>query len=574
MRFLGACLLVLAFLVPVVPAGAAPVRPHAVVDGHARFQVITPTLIRLEYAGDDQFQDSPTFNVPSRNLPTASYTTDVVNGYLEIHTAGLTLRYREGSGPFTSANTSVQLGSTTAAPEFPSYCVFDTPCQAEDGLLTGSASNAYDHNGYTGSGFLAGYTSTGAGLTQDVSAIPSAGTYQLSVRYANATGGDGQSTTRTLATTVDGKAGPTLTLPVTGSWDTWSTASVTVSVGAGTHTVGIAQTSGTSGNVNLDSIALTPVGAGYPADTDPLTTTGYGAGPASVLGGWDRSLDNPDVIPMPEHPGILDRDGWYLLDDTRTALLSGDRPSHGSQPYQDGYFFGYGQNYKQGLTDLNTLTGGTNLLPRSAYGVWYSRYYAYTTSDYENTLLPTFRSTFTPIDWLVVDTDWKSPSQWNGWNWNPALFPDPQGFLDWTEQQGLSVAMNIHTSIAGNDPKFATANAQAGGLASEGGDGNYDFDWSKAAQLQAYFNLHQPFEQQGVREWWLDYCSGCGASLASDPHVASDNFINQAYADDGTARGLRGFSFARIGGDESGGIHSNFAMGPWSERRDTMQFTG
>jgi len=35
-----------------------------------------------------------------------------------------------------------------------------------------------------------------------------------------------------------------------------------------------------------------------------------------VLGGWDRSLDNPEAVPTPEHPGILNRDGWYLLDDT------------------------------------------------------------------------------------------------------------------------------------------------------------------------------------------------------------------------------------------------------------------
>ncbi|HEX4223459.1 MAG TPA: carbohydrate-binding protein, partial [Pseudonocardiaceae bacterium] len=329
--------------VPGINAAAAQVRPRiqTVIDGHARFEVLTPTLIRLEYAGDDQFQDASTFNVPTRDFPATAYTTDVVDGYREIHTASLTLRYREGSGPFTSANTTVAVGAVTATPEFPSYCAYDTVCQAENGLMTGSASPAYDHAGYTGSGFQAGFTSTGAGLSQDVSAIPSTGTYQLSVRYANAQGGDGQTVTRTLATTIDGQPGPTLTLPVTASWDTWSTASAPVRLGAGTHTIGIAQTANVSGNVNLDSIAVTPTGAAYPATTDPLLTTGYGAGPPDVLGGWDRSLDNPDVLPMPEHPGILDRDGWYLLDDSRDAQLNADhtitdRPSHNGQPYQDG----------------------------------------------------------------------------------------------------------------------------------------------------------------------------------------------------------------------------------------------
>src|SRR5206468_3494195 len=157
-------------------------------------------------------------------FPTPAFTTDVSGGYREIHTSGLTVRYEQGSGPFTAANTTVQPAGTsvTGHPAFPSYCTFGTACQAENGLFGASASTAYDHSGYTGSGFLAGFTATGSSLIQDVSAVPAAGTYQLSVRYANATGGDNQSTTRTLATSIDGAAGPTLTLPVTGSWDSWS----------------------------------------------------------------------------------------------------------------------------------------------------------------------------------------------------------------------------------------------------------------------------------------------------------------------------------------------------------------
>ncbi|GAA2332456.1 ricin-type beta-trefoil lectin domain protein [Dactylosporangium salmoneum] len=560
-----------------VVALAAPARAatDAVIDGSARFEVLTPTLIRMEYAGDGAFQDATTFNAVNRNFPVPSYTTAVTaDGYREIRTSALTLRYKQGSGPFTAANVSVALSTgVTAAPAFPSYCAFGTACEAENALLTGFAAPAYDHTGYTGSAFVAGYEKTGSGLAIDVSGVPSAGSYKLQVRYSNAKGATG-----TLSTRVNSTAGPALSLPQTANWNTWATTSVTVSVPAGTSTISLLQNASDTGQVNIDSIALTPTSTTtYPAASTALVSTGYGAGPADTLGGWSRSLDNPAVLPVPEHPGILTRSGWYLLDDSRTALLSAshvvtDRPSHGSQPYQDGYFFGYGQNYKQGLGDLNALTGNTALLPQSAYGVWYSRYFAYSAADYQNTLIPTFRSTFTPIDWLVIDTDWKSPSQWNGWNWNTGLFPDPTSFMNWTKQQGLNVSLNIHTSIAGNDPRFATANSQAGGLIPDGG--NYAFDWSNPNHMTAYMNLHKPFEQQGVRTWWLDYCTGCGASTASDPHVSPDTLINQAYADSAAARGLRPFSFGRIGGSEMGNDDSNFAIGPWPERRDTMQFTG
>lgn len=576
----AALALLLGALVAAQPAQPAQAATNVVTDGNARFEVLTPTLIRLEYAGDGAFQDATTFNAVNRNFPVPSYTTTATSdGYREIRTSALTLRYKQGSGAFTAANLSVALSTgVTAQPAFPSYCAWNTACEAENALLTGRATPAYDHTGYTGSAFAAGIESTGSGIAVDVSGVPAAGSYRLQVRYANATGGDGQNTTRTLSTRVGSAGGPQLSLPPTGSWDTWGTASATVSLPAGTSTVTLVQNASDAGRVNIDSIALTPTGTtAFPAASTALLTTGYGAGPKDALGGWSRSLDNPRTIPVPEHPGILARSGWYLLDDSRTALFSAahalaDRPSHGSQPYQDGYFFGYGQNYKQGLADLNALTGGSALLPQSAYGVWYSRYYGYSTSDYQNSLLPTFRSTFTPIDWLVVDTDWKSPSQWNGWNWNSALFPDPQGFLNWTKQQGLNVSLNIHTSIAGNDPKYAAASSTAGGLIPDGG--NYVFDWSKPAHLSAYMNLHKPFEQQGVRTWWLDYCTGCGASTASNPHVSPDTWINQAYADAATARGLRGFSFGRIGGAEYGNDDSNFAVGPWAERRNTLQFTG
>ena len=577
----AAFLLVLAAaVVPAGSAAAAPAAAQAVVDGSARFQVLSPTLIRMEYAGDGVFQDGTTFNAVNRPTGAPYTTTITTDGYREIRTAALTLRYRRGSGPFTAGNLSVVLTGTsaTATPSFPSYCAASTTCEAEDALLLGHAGTAMDHSGYAGSGFVAGYEDTGSGIEQDVSAVPAASSYRLAVRYANAVGGDGQQTTRTLSVRVNGAAGPALSFAPTGSWDTWSVASATVNLRAGTNTVDVQQAATDSGRVNLDSIAVLPAGStNYPAATATAGDTAYGSGPASTLGGWTRSLDNPAVIPAPEHPGLLNRGGWYLLDDSRTALLSADhqvadRPSHGAQPYQDGYFFGYGTDFRGALGDLNTLTGAANLLPQSAYGVWFSRYYPYTAADYQS-LLPKFRSTYVPLDWLVVDTDWKSPSQWNGWNWNSALFPDPQGFLTWTKQQGLAVTLNIHPSISTADPRYATANARAGGLLQDG-SGNAAFDWSNPAHLAAYLDLHRPFEDQGVRTWWLDACTNCGSSVASDPHVTADNLINQAYADEFAARGVRGFSFARIGGEERSGISGAGAIGPWSERRTTMQFTG
>lgn len=72
------------------PAQAATLRP--VIDGSARFQVISPTLVRMEYAQDRKFENRTTTNVQYRPLKTP-YQTWAKDGYRYIKTSKLTLRY-------------------------------------------------------------------------------------------------------------------------------------------------------------------------------------------------------------------------------------------------------------------------------------------------------------------------------------------------------------------------------------------------------------------------------------------------------------------------------------------------
>lgn len=144
------------------PAGAAhDTRIKAVTSGNARFQVLSPTLIRTEYAGGGKFADAPTFNAVGRDaFAPASFTSSTSNGWLTIRTSALTLRYQVGSGPFTTRNLSVSLRTTTAAPWQQLTCSAGALCEAEDLSYSGLAV-ATDHAGFTGAGFLAGFEGTG-----------------------------------------------------------------------------------------------------------------------------------------------------------------------------------------------------------------------------------------------------------------------------------------------------------------------------------------------------------------------------------------------------------------------------
>ncbi|HEX4224229.1 MAG TPA: discoidin domain-containing protein [Pseudonocardiaceae bacterium] len=131
-----------------------------------------------------------------------------------------------------------------------------TTAEAEDAILGGGASTANDHAGYTGTGFV-GNLYSGAAITSVVS-VPTTGAHQVTVRYANWTGGENPpylTETRTI-TLVAGGTAQQLSLPVTGSWDTWSTVSVNVALPAGDDVVQLLVGPDDSGSVNVDNLLV------------------------------------------------------------------------------------------------------------------------------------------------------------------------------------------------------------------------------------------------------------------------------------------------------------------------------
>ncbi|MHA3700832.1 TIM-barrel domain-containing protein [Jatrophihabitans sp. YIM 134969] len=451
-------------------------------------------------------------------------------------------------------------------------CAFGAVCQAETGSLAGGAKVATDHNGYSAKGFLSGLENVGASDTFTVTRVPKTGKASLQLRYANSTAGSQPVQTRTMTVQVGSAAPTTVTLRPTSSWDTWRTITVPVALTAGTDQVTLGCPTVASCNVNVDTVAFVESGS-------PVLD------PHAPLGGYRRSIDGVDAGAL-TNPGLLYQDGWSLIDDTPSAVLDPSvrkvtpRPSHGGKPYQDGYVFGYGQQYGAALQDLSTLTGPAKLLPRWAYGTWYSEYYDRTAADYENTILPKFRSEGVPLDVLVTDTDFKVPNQWNGWEIDPSKFPDPKAYFDWAHAQGLHTSLNIHPSILASDPQFAAAQAIAKGKLKPGACGGggqdcYVFDFGDPDQLAAYLSLHDTMQAQGNDLWWMDWC--CDSSTSSLPGVTGDAWINQAYADYTQKTVDRGFAFSRAYGTLSTGGYGNSTpaeTGPWADKRTTLHFTG
>ena len=123
--------------------------------------------------------------------------------------------------------------------------------EAEFGSFNGTCS-ATDHAGYTGTGFVACFDQSGRSQTVPVT-VTASSTYQLNFRYAN---GNATKATRTIY--VDGNYFSRLDLPSTGSWDTWATAPLLISLTPGQHSIEVSYDSDgiDTGAINLDNIGL------------------------------------------------------------------------------------------------------------------------------------------------------------------------------------------------------------------------------------------------------------------------------------------------------------------------------
>src|SRR3954462_4297035 len=80
-----------------------------VVEGHARFTLLTSRLVRMEWSADGHFENRASLVFIHRRLAVPHYTLRRTGGWLTVQTDNLTLRYLRGSGRFRPGNLEVRL---------------------------------------------------------------------------------------------------------------------------------------------------------------------------------------------------------------------------------------------------------------------------------------------------------------------------------------------------------------------------------------------------------------------------------------------------------------------------------
>ena len=394
-----------------------------VISGNKRFTVLTPGVIRMEYASDGVFEDHATLTIINRNLPAPKFTKKEKNGWLQIKTSELTLNYKLGTDSFNTSNLRIEY------------------------LFKGQKQN-------------------------------------WNINKPN--NGNLKGTTRTL----DGCEGD------------------------------LYNNKGSKYKIQLEE-------------------------------------------------GLISREGWVLINDSRRPLFDNSdwawvmgRPK---KEVQDLYFLEYGTDYKKGLYDFSRLAGNMALPPKYTFGIWWSRYWEY--SDVEmKKLVEDFRLHDVPLDVLVIDMDWhivnrpewfddngkrlKDPSGqnygWTGFTWNKSLFPDPQGFLKWTNENHIETCMNLHPA-SGIQPHEEQYEAFAKAMGIDPSTKQYvPFDITDKTFAKNYMDiLLHPMEKDGIDFWWLDWQQWGSTKIEG---VNPTFYLNYVHTSDMERRGLRPMIYHRWGG--------------------------
>ena len=280
--------------------------------------------------------------------------------------------------------------------------------------------------------------------------------------------------------------------------------------------------------------------------------------------GTARTLDKMDgAVPM-EH-GLIDSSGRTFIDDSNTMLFD---ENGWLTPRRKGtldvYFFSYGHRYFDALREYYKLTGMPPMLPRYAYGNWWSRYHDYTDEEY-TALVERFRAEDLPFSVAVLDMDWhitkvdpKYGKGWTGFTWNRELFPDPKGFLKRLHEKDLHTSLNLHPA----DGVQAFEDAYEGIAKEMGVDIENEhpvrFDFTDPKFIDAYFKyLIHPLEDDGADIWWIDWQQGkCSGIKGLDPLW----LLNHFHYHDSCRNGKRGIILSRYSG--------------WGSQRYPLGFSG
>jgi alpha-D-xyloside xylohydrolase len=135
------------------------------------------------------------------------------------------------------------------------------------------------------------------------------------------------------------------------------------------------------------------------------------------------------------------------------------------------YFLLFGPTPKEVLTRLGALSGRPALPPAWSFGLWLTTSF---TTDYDEPTVMSFvdgmRERNLPLHVFHFDCFWMKGHHWSNFEWDPDVFPDPEGMLERLAQRGIRICVWINPYIGERSHLFAEGRDHAYLLVRQNGD--------------------------------------------------------------------------------------------------------
>ena len=176
------------------------------------------------------------------------------------------------------------------------------------------------------------------------------------------------------------------------------------------------------------------------------------------------------------------------------------------------YYFFYGPDLDDVVAGYRRVTGEAPMMPRWAFGFWQSRE-RYKTQQESLDVLSEFRRRHIPIDVIVQDWQYWPIDKWGSHQFDPARFPDPDGWIRQIHDQHAQLMISVWGKFYPGTDNFRALH-DAGYLYEEPLAGHYK-DWlgypytffdafSPGARRMFWDQMKPALFDKGVDAWWMD----------------------------------------------------------------------
>lgn len=179
-----------------------------------------------------------------------------------------------------------------------------------------------------------------------------------------------------------------------------------------------------------------------------------------VVNGKEWRFDHPEArryevpgsnINSKYMKGLYSLDGFVSIDDYTYELLENGEYRKREGEYIDKYIFLYGNDFNKCLKDYFNLTGYPTMMPRYAFGIWWSKDKEYSTLELKE-LVTLFKENNIPLSAIILDHYWHV-NVYNknfiesGFTFNGKLIDDPINLTNYLHSSGIRIGLTLDPSL-------------------------------------------------------------------------------------------------------------------------------